>query len=200
MPPARAARPLVALLLALVLSACGGTSSPDEAQAPEAGAGPSTRPERAEPTCTEVPPGEPGSAEGRLPSVAVVDLTACEVVDLAALDPGDRPLLVWAWAPSCPSCQAESADVVAWAAENGDRVAVVALGTQDGVAPASGFRNTLLADATFPVVWEDGFRSWQDLGITGQPTLVLLDESGAEVGRWFGLDAGGLDAAVASMV
>ncbi len=38
------------------------------------------------------------------------------------------------------------------------------------------------------MLWDSSFESWISLEITGQPTLVLLDTQGNELGRWFGLN------------
>lgn len=40
------------------------------------------------------------------------------------------------------------------------------------------------------MLWDESFESWINLEITGQPTLVLLDTQGNELGRWFGLNEG----------
>ncbi|MGB3735964.1 MAG: hypothetical protein WA964_13490 [Ilumatobacter sp.] len=40
------------------------------------------------------------------------------------------------------------------------------------------------------MLWDSSFESWISLEITGQPTLVLLDTQGNELGRWFGLNEG----------
>ena len=38
------------------------------------------------------------------------------------------------------------------------------------------------------MLWDSSFQSWISLEITGQPTLVLLDTDGTELGRWFELN------------
>ncbi len=38
------------------------------------------------------------------------------------------------------------------------------------------------------MLWDSSFESWISLEITGQPTLVLLDTQGNELGRWFDLN------------
>ncbi len=38
------------------------------------------------------------------------------------------------------------------------------------------------------MLWDETFQSWISLEITGQPTFVLLDTQGNEIGRWFGLN------------
>jgi len=36
------------------------------------------------------------------------------------------------------------------------------------------------------MLWDPTFESWQAFAITGQPTVVMLDTDGNELGRWFG--------------
>ncbi len=36
------------------------------------------------------------------------------------------------------------------------------------------------------MLWDSSFESWTAFGITGQPTVILLDTEGNELGRWFG--------------
>jgi hypothetical protein len=40
------------------------------------------------------------------------------------------------------------------------------------------------------MLWDSSSESWISLEIIGQPTLVLLDTRGNELGRWFGLNEG----------
>lgn len=36
------------------------------------------------------------------------------------------------------------------------------------------------------MLWDESFESWEALDISGQPTFVLLDPDGEELGRWSG--------------
>lgn len=36
------------------------------------------------------------------------------------------------------------------------------------------------------MLWDESFESWTALGISSQPTIVLLASDGTELGRWFG--------------
>ena len=36
------------------------------------------------------------------------------------------------------------------------------------------------------MLWDGSFLSWSAMNITGQPTIVLLDTDGSELGRWGG--------------
>ncbi len=86
-------RPLapVALAVAFVLlaAACGGGG--DDTAAPPAGA-------PADGETQAVGPADPG-ADGPLPAVDVVDVESGATVSLTSYNTGQRPLLVWFWAP-----------------------------------------------------------------------------------------------------
>lgn len=61
---------------------------------------------------------------------------------------------------------------------------MVGVGTQDSLGEAEEFvaRHSI----TFPMLWEDGFASWQGFGIQRQPASVLVSAQGTELGRWQG--------------
>ncbi len=92
---------LAASVLALTLAACGGGGESDD----DVDAGATNPP--AETTVPDTAP--PGAAtdttapvptgESPLPQVEVRDVATGEMLQLAALLPSDRPLLVWFWAP-----------------------------------------------------------------------------------------------------
>lgn len=119
-----------------------------------------------------------------LPSVQVKDVAGGEV-DLASLVPSKTPLLLWAWAPHCPTCAGEAPGVEAFSKKHADAVTVVGIGTQDDLALAESFVSTY-GVSTPQMLWDPGFESWQALQITGQPTWVLLSPGGEELGRWQG--------------
>ncbi len=158
---------LITAVAALALTACGSqTDSPSDGTstaAANAGA-----PQKGPP----------------LPDVNVLDLAGGElsVADLAG---GDRPVLVWFWAPHCPYCNAEAKNVEAFAKEHRDTVEVVGLGTQDSVQEAQEFvREHGLK--TPRMLYDPSFASWQQLGIRGQPAAILFDRDGVGRSIWFG--------------
>lgn len=186
--PIRHVLPLVAvsLTLGLALAGCGAES---ESVAPASG--PSTQGSAAAKTGTDADDGndkEPKSevdiSNSVLPSVQVKDVAGGDV-DLAALVPSEKPILLWAWAPHCPICAAEAPAVEAFSRQNANAVTVVGIGTQDDLALAEDFVSTY-GVSTPQMLWDPGFESWQALEITGQPTWVLLSPGGAEIGRWQG--------------
>ena len=57
---------------------------------------------------------------------------------------------------------------------------VVGLGTQDSLPEAKEFQEEFNISST-ELLWEDGFDSWQALGISAQPAGILLDADGEVV-------------------
>lgn len=120
-----------------------------------------------------------------VPSVQVKDVRSGADVDLQSVVPHDKPVLLWAWAPHCPACRAEAAGLEAFAKENKKNLTVVGIGTQDDEAQAREF----LADTgvTTPrMLWDPSFQSWQVMGITAQPTWILLNGDGSLIDGWVG--------------
>jgi hypothetical protein len=60
----------------------------------------------------------------------------------------------------------------------------VGLGTQDDLALARDF--VAKGRITFPMLWDSSFDSWRALGISSQPSAVLVAADGHELGRWLG--------------
>lgn len=120
-----------------------------------------------------------------VPSVDVTDVRSGATVDLASILPSDKPVLLWAWAPHCPSCRAEADDLEEFAAAHLDRLTVVGIGTQDDLEYAKSF----LVDTgvTTPLMlWDESFESWRKIGITAQPTWILVRGDGSLIQGWIG--------------
>ncbi len=63
-------------------------------------------------------------------------------------------------------------------------VQVVGLGTQDSLDEAHDFVND--RGTTFTMLWDESFEGWQALGISSQPSAVLLDTDGSIIAGWIG--------------
>ena len=81
-------------------------------------------------------------------------------------------------------CRAESPALEQFARDNTNRLAVVGLGTQDDLRLGRDF--VAKGKITFPMLWDDSFESWRQLGIRSQPSAVLVSADGRELGRWQG--------------
>jgi thiol-disulfide isomerase/thioredoxin len=181
------------LAAGLLFAGCSSASSLTEADSPAETAGLETpmshSGESAQSTDpTESDPSEAAAAPigtGIVPTVDVIDVNTEASVNLGSVVPSDTPVLLWAWAPHCPSCRAEAPELQEFAAANLDKVTVVGIGTQDDLPYAKEF----IADTgvtTPQMLWDPTFITWQQLGITAQPTWVLVDGNGEQLGRWVG--------------
>lgn len=170
---------LTTLTAAVLLGACGSGSSDSTNRSTAVQPAPAAAASAdQQPSPEALPKGPP------LPDVSVQDLAGgtLSVADLAG---GEKPVLVWFWAPHCPYCNAEAKNVEAFAKAHRDTVEVVGLGTQDSVEEAHAFvREHGLR--TPRMLYDPSFESWQQLGIRGQPAAILFDRDGIARGQWFG--------------
>lgn len=184
--------PALAIVAITLLAACGsvasGEGSQDAAVEPAAAAAsapaePDSPSAAAQgPVATDLPPVSPDSL---VPAVDVVDVRTGDTVNLGSVVPSDKPVLLWAWAPHCPSCRAEAGDLEKFAASHEDRLTVVGIGTQDDLDYARGF----LEDTgvrTPLMLWDESFESWRAIGITAQPTWILVRGDGSFIDGWIG--------------
>ncbi len=59
------------------------------------------------------------------------------------------------------------------------------MGAQDSFGFAQEFRETT-GTVSFPMYWDEGFTSWSHFGVSSQPTVVLVNAAGEEIGSWRG--------------
>jgi thiol-disulfide isomerase/thioredoxin len=184
--------PALAAVAITLLAACGSATSAESGAAPEAapaaavasaGAEPDSASAASQgPAASDIPAVSPDSL---VPAVDVVDVRTGDTVNLGSVVPSDKPVLLWAWAPHCPSCRAEAGDLEKFAASNQDRLAVVGIGTQDDLDYARGFLED--TGVTTPLMlWNESFESWRTIGITAQPTWILLRGDGSFIDGWIG--------------
>ncbi len=159
----------------LLLSACGASGTANQASP--------THTAPATPAASG--PAVAQAAATILPAVQVKDVRTGTDVDLATLSPADEPTLVWAWAPHCPSCNAEAPKVQEFSKAHTSDVAVVGVGTQDSLGEAEEFVNRHKL-TTPTMVWDSGFKSWQAMNINSMPTWILYSPDGTVLGRWSG--------------
>jgi hypothetical protein len=63
-------------------------------------------------------------------------------------------------------------------------VTVIGLGTQDSLGLANDFVNEF--DLTLPMLWDESFQSWQAIGVTSQPSAVMIKGDGTPITGWLG--------------
>jgi hypothetical protein len=61
---------------------------------------------------------------------------------------------------------------------------VIGLGTQDSLGQANDFDNQF--GTTFDMLWDESFISWEAIGVTSQPTAVMLQADGTPITGWIG--------------
>lgn len=61
---------------------------------------------------------------------------------------------------------------------------MIGLGTQDSLGEANDFHDRY--DITFDMLWDSTFISWQTIGVTSQPTAVMLQPDGTPIQGWIG--------------
>jgi thiol-disulfide isomerase/thioredoxin len=130
-----------------------------------------------------------------LPDLELEEVATGTGVAVRSLVDGDRPLLVWFWAPHCPRCNREIPDLDAFAAAT-PGLQVIGLGTQDSAGEARDFMERHEVEAV-ELLWDDGYASWQHFGVQVQPFGILYSPAGVELERWPGeVDLDELDAAL----
>ncbi len=61
---------------------------------------------------------------------------------------------------------------------------MIGLGTQDSHGEAEEFVERY--GTTFTMLWDESFESWIELGVTSQPTAVMLTPEGTIITGWIG--------------
>ena len=152
------------------MSAPGNSS--DEASASAGGAAPQG---------AEGGPGVSSLLIGDVPDVAMTDVSSSTAVSLRSLADGERPLLLWFWAPHCPVCKGEAPGIEQFARGNSDRLRVVGLGAFDDLDYARRFVDD--TGVTFTMLWSDLRTAWQHYGVTAFSSFWLLDRQGRRIGE-----------------
>jgi thiol-disulfide isomerase/thioredoxin len=162
---------LPALLLAVtLLAACGQETGPT-------GATPTTPATSGaqEPAPTKA--GKPAKDDAVAPVPDTLDFTATtvggETFEGATL--AGRPVLLWFWAPWCPTCRGQVPQVEGLAAEHQGDLAVVGVGSLDSEEAIAEFAGGV--EGLTHLVDTEG-ALWQRFGVVEQSSFVLLDADG----------------------
>jgi thiol-disulfide isomerase/thioredoxin len=161
--------------LAISLAACGGEAS---TSADDPGSASATDSPSAASSDSSGDAGSTDGAErpaGDVP--ALLDFTSTTVAgeDFEGASLAGRPVVLWFWAPWCPTCRGQVPQVEDLAGTYGDEVSVVGVGSLDSAEAIADFARdvegiTHLEDA-------DGVL-WQRFGVTEQSSFVVLDADG----------------------
>ncbi len=88
----------------------------------------------------------------------VVDLATGETVTIGDIVTGDRPVLVWSFAPHCGTCRAEAPVIDAFAKANEDKVQVIGIGATDTVEYAQDFKASTQVESS--ILWSQTSAIW----------------------------------------
>ncbi len=61
---------------------------------------------------------------------------------------------------------------------------MIGLGTQDSLGQANDFDDKF--ETSFDMLWDESFISWQTIGVSSQPTAVMLAPDGTPITGWIG--------------
>ena len=158
--------------LALVLAACGqDTATSSDASSASDSAETSV-------TSTPTPDSSPTTSEDQAATTPeLLDFSAMTVAgdafDGAML--AGRPSVLWFWAPWCPTCRGQIPQVEALAADHGDDINVIGIGSLDSAEAIAGFADDVAGLTHLEDV--DG-ELWRRFEVTEQSSFVVLDADG----------------------
>ena len=123
-------------------------------------------------------PSDPSSASATVPDSLRVraETVAGEPFEGGSL--AGKPVLLWFWAPWCPTCRSQIPQVQDIAARFGDDVHVLGVGSLDDAEAIAGFAREV--DGPTHLIDVDG-TVWRHFGVVEQSSFVLLGADGAEV-------------------
>ena len=127
---------------------------------------------------------DPGESEaGEVSTVTVPDelqFTTQTVADGAPFDAASlagRDVILWFWAPWCPTCQAESGDLAAAAEELPEGVTLMGVAGQSELPAMQSFLTEYGVDNFAHMADVDG-SIWENLGVPYQPAYALINDDG----------------------
>ena len=62
---------------------------------------------------------------------------------------------------------------------------MVGLGTQDSLGDAQNFVEDYGTES-FTMLWDESFETWLEIGVTSQPSAVLIAADGEPIAGWIG--------------
>jgi thiol-disulfide isomerase/thioredoxin len=184
----RRAVPIAFALSLLIACAPAPSSAPDAA--PETPAS-----SAAADSATPTPSGTKSSAPAKTPRPTAAEVPATlrftgTTVQGKRFDGSSlagKPVLLWFWAPWCPVCRGQVAQVQKVAEDHKGAVSVVGVGSLDDANAIRAF-GANATDVTHLV--DESGEIWKRFGVTQQSSFVLLDASGKKV---FSAGYGGSD-------
>lgn len=99
-----------------------------------------------------------------------------ESFDAATL--AGQDVILWFWAPWCPTCQAESGDLAAAAAELPESVTLMGVAGQSELVDMQSFVTDFGVDNFAHMADVDG-SIWATFGVSYQPAYALINDDGS---------------------
>ncbi|TGN62577.1 redoxin domain-containing protein [Nocardioides eburneiflavus] len=160
--------------LALSLAACGGEAT--TADAP----GSTSAPDSPSESPGDTPSDSAATDGAEQPDAAVpalLDFTSTTVAgeDFDGASLAGRPVVLWFWAPWCPTCRGQVPQVEDLAGTYGDEVSVVGIGSLDSAEAIADFARDV--EGITHLEDTDGVL-WQRFGVTEQSSFVVLGADG----------------------
>lgn len=112
------------------------------------------------------------------------DLFKFRTTDLVSGDQIDgtdllyKDVVLWFWAPWCPICDAEAGAFTNAMADFPDDVTVLGVAGLGDVPTANTFIEDHPGVESFPHIYDEDGSIWRGFGVTGQPTMVLINQDG----------------------
>jgi thiol-disulfide isomerase/thioredoxin len=156
--------------LAISLAACGG-----EATTAVDAQGSSSAPDSPDSPADSPATDGAGQPDATVPEL--LDFTSTTVAGQAfeGASLAGRPVVLWFWAPWCPTCRGQIPQVEELATAYGDEVSVVGIGSLDSAEAIAEFAGDVEGITHLEDV--DGVL-WQRFGVTEQSSFVVLDADG----------------------
>jgi thiol-disulfide isomerase/thioredoxin len=174
-----------------VLGFVAGCATPSEPEATAPGpvtasrsATPSASPVEQPPTAAATQTGEPSASPSPTRQTPATLRFSAKTTDGTSFDGSSlqgKPVLLWFWAPWCPTCQRELPEVEKLAKRYGGDVHVVGVGSLDSAAAINRFADQT-SGFTANLADQEG-SVWKHFKITQQSSFVLLDADGQETFR-----------------
>lgn len=160
--------------LALLLGACGQDNATSAAEPEPATSSSSGTPTPADGT-TGTKKDDPSSSAAPVPELLDFTGTTVQGEQFDGASLVGRPTVLWFWAPWCPTCRGQIPQVEALAAEHGDEVNVIGIGSLDSAEAIADFASDVSGVTHLEDV--DG-TLWRRFGVTEQSSFVVLDADG----------------------
>ncbi len=90
---------------------------------------------------------------------------------------GNKPSVIWFWAPWCAICQNESAAIVAASQKYKDRINFIGVGALGNQAELQAFVEKT-GTTVFTNIDDSSGAVWKRFGVVIQPTIVFVDRKG----------------------